>query len=91
MFDTNNASHEVEPHARLVDRYFDYIHHVHLTERGGAYPGTGTYDFKPVLRVLRRRGYTGWLSLEVFDFRAGADKIARDSLRYMETEIAKLG
>ncbi|HZT28346.1 MAG TPA: sugar phosphate isomerase/epimerase family protein [Bryobacteraceae bacterium] len=91
MFDTNNASNEAEPHATLVDRYFNYIHHVHLTEKGGAYPGTGTYDFKPVLRVLRRRGYTGWLSLEVFDFRAGADKIAQDSLRYLQGEIARLG
>ncbi len=90
MFDTNNASNEVEPHAVLVDRYFDLIRHVHLTEQGGAYPGVGSYDFKPVLGVLRRRGYTGWLSLEVFDFRAGADKIANGSLRYIQAEIAKL-
>ena len=87
MFDTNNASNEAEPHATLVDRYFDSIRHVHLTEKGGPYPGTGAYDYKPVLQVLGRRGYTGWLSVEVFDFSAGADKIAQDSIRYIQSEI----
>jgi len=63
---------------------------VHITEREGPYPGTGAYDCKPVLTVLRRRGYTGWLSVEVFDFSAGADKIARESLKYVQSEIARL-
>ena len=91
MFDCNNESAEAEPHSTLVDRYFDHIKHVHITEHGGPYPGTGTYDYMPVLKVLHRRGYTGWLSVEVFDFSAGADKIARESLKYLQSEIAKLG
>jgi len=91
MFDCNNASQEKEPHAALVDRYFEFIKHVHLTETGGPYPGTGSYDYKPVLKVLRRRGYSGWLSLEVFDFSAGAGRIAQDSFQYMQAEIARLG
>jgi sugar phosphate isomerase/epimerase len=91
MFDCNNESNEAEPHATLVDRYFDHIKHVHITEKGGPYPGTGSYDYKPVLNVLRRRGYRGWLSLEVFDFSAGADKIAQESFKCIQSEIAKLG
>ena len=63
----------VRRHAVLVDRYFDLIRHVHINEMDGRHPGTGFYDFKPVLQVLARRGYAGWLSLEVFDFSAGAD------------------
>jgi len=90
MFDCHNAVNEVERHATLVDRYFDLIRHVHINEMDGRHPGTGSYDFKPVLSVLRRRGFAGWLSLEVFDFSPGAEKIARDSLRYMDSEIAKL-
>ncbi len=90
MFDTHNTEDEVEPHDVLVDRYFDLIRHVHINEMDGRHPGTGSYDFKPILRVLQRRNYEGWISLEVFDFTAGAEKIANDSLRYMESEIAKL-
>lgn len=91
MFDTHNAIAEVQPHATLVDRHFDLIHHVHLNEMDGRHPGTGDYDFKAILRVLARREYSRWLSLEVFDFSAGAEKIAEDSLRFLQVEIKRLG
>jgi sugar phosphate isomerase/epimerase len=90
MFDCHNAVNEREPHAALVNRHFDLIRHVHINEMDGRRPGTGTYDFKPVLRTLAGRGYQGWVSLEVFDFAEGADRIAAGSLRYMESEIAKI-
>jgi D-psicose/D-tagatose/L-ribulose 3-epimerase len=91
MFDTHNAVDEAEPHAVLVDRHFDVIRHVHVNEMDGKHPGAGNYDFKPVLEVLRRRNYQGWVSLEAFDFTPGPEKIITDSLRYLEAEIAKLG
>ncbi|HWQ53610.1 MAG TPA: sugar phosphate isomerase/epimerase family protein [Bryobacteraceae bacterium] len=90
MFDTHNAIDEKEPHAQLVDKYFQYIRHVHVNEMDGRHCGTGNYDFKPVLGVLRRRNYAGWVSLEAFDFKPGAETIANESLRYLESEIAKL-
>jgi D-psicose/D-tagatose/L-ribulose 3-epimerase len=91
MFDTHNAVDEVEAHATLVDRYFDLIRHVHINEMDGRHPGTGDYDFKPVFEVLRRRGYGGWVSLEVFDFKPGPERIAADSLRFVLGEIANIG
>jgi sugar phosphate isomerase/epimerase len=90
MFDTHNAVDEAEPHAALVDRHFDLIRHVHVNEMDGRHPGTGNYDFKPVLDVLRRRGYRHWVSLEAFDFTPGAGRIAADSLRFLEKEIEHL-
>ena len=68
MFDVHNAIDEREPHAVLVDRYFEYIRHVHVNELDGRHCGTGDYDYRPVLEVLRRRGLPGWISLEAFDF-----------------------
>ncbi len=90
MFDTHNAVDEVEPHAALVEKYFDLIRHVHVNEMDGGHPGTDTYDFRPVLDTLRRRDYRGWVSLEAFDFTPGAERIANDSLRYLEARIAEL-
>lgn len=90
MFDCHNAVNETEPHATVVDRHFDLIRHVHVNEMDGRHPGTGNYDYKPLLEVLARRGYRGRVSLEVFDFSAGADTIAAASLRYLESEIAKI-
>jgi len=91
MFDTHNARNEAEPHAVLVDRYFDLIRHIHVNEMDGRHPGTGDYDFKPLLRVLRKRNYQGWVSLEAFDFSPGAETIAGESIAHLTSEIAKLG
>jgi sugar phosphate isomerase/epimerase len=90
MFDVHNAIDEIEPHAALVDRHFDVIRHVHVNELDGRHCGWGSYDYKPVFEVLRRRNFQGWVSLEAFDFTPGAEKLANESLRHLESEIAKL-
>jgi D-psicose/D-tagatose/L-ribulose 3-epimerase len=90
MFDVHNAIDETLPHAEMVDRYFDYIRHVHVNELDGRHCGAGDYDYKPVLEVLRRRNYAGWVSLEAFDFTPGADRLAAESLRHLESEISNL-
>lgn len=90
MFDTHNAVDETEAHATLVERYFDLIQHVHVNETDGGHCGTGHYDFSPVLAALKRLNYQGWISLEAFDFAPGAERIAAESLRYLEGLIEKL-
>jgi D-psicose/D-tagatose/L-ribulose 3-epimerase len=90
MFDTHNAVDEKEAHAILVDRYFDLIRHVHINEIDGRHPGTGTYDFKPLFEVLRQRHYRHWVSLEAFDFTPGAEKVAAESLRFIEQIVEQM-
>ncbi|HZO56845.1 MAG TPA: sugar phosphate isomerase/epimerase family protein [Bryobacteraceae bacterium] len=90
MFDTHNAVDETEPHADVVGKYYDKIRHIHVNELDGGHCGTGDYDFKPLLRTLAARKYTGWVSLEAFIFEPGGERIANESLRYLEGEIAKL-
>jgi D-psicose/D-tagatose/L-ribulose 3-epimerase len=90
MFDVHNAIDEAEPHATLIDRYFDVIRHVHVNELDGRHCGTGDYDFKPVFEVLRSRGYKGWISLEAFDFTPGAERLANESISYLESQIHQL-
>ena len=60
-----------------------------LNELDGRHCGAGNYDFKPVFEALRRRGYAGWISLEAFDFTPGAERLANESLRHLESEIAQ--
>lgn len=90
MFDTHNAVDETDPHAALVERYFPIIRHVHVNETDGGHCGTGDYDFASVLAALKRLDYQGWVSLEAFDFAPGAERIATESLRYLEGVIEKL-
>lgn len=90
MFDTHNAVDETEPHDALVERHFGLIKHVHVNETDGGHCGTGDYGFTPVLAALKRLDYQGWISLEAFDFAPGAERIASESLRYLEGLIEKL-
>lgn len=94
MFDTHNAVDEKEDHDVLVDRYFDYIEHVHVNETDGSHcgwvkPGARAYDFVPLLKTLKRRNYQKWVSLEAFDFTPGADKLAAESINYLQRKIAE--
>jgi sugar phosphate isomerase/epimerase len=90
MFDVHNAVDEAEPHDALIEKHFGHIRHVHVNEIDGRHCGASDYDFKPVLRMLRRLGYTGWVSLEAFDFSPGAERLAGESLRHLEHEIARI-
>ncbi len=66
------------------------MRHVHVNEMDGGHPGTSSYDFRPVLGALRRLNYAGWVSLEAFNFKPGAETIANDSIRYLEERISEL-
>jgi sugar phosphate isomerase/epimerase len=85
MFDVHNAIDEQEPHAELIERYYAHIRHVHVNELDGRRCGAGDYDFRPVLETLDRLRYPGWVSLEAFDFSYGAEKLAAESLRHLES------
>lgn len=91
MFDTHNAIDETEPHADLVARHWPKIRHVHVNESDGSYPRPGGgYDFKPILQAAKDRAFEGWVSMEVFDFTPGAEKIVRESIAYLRAEIDAL-
>ncbi len=90
MFDTHNAVDETEPHAVLVERYFELIEHIHVNETDGKHCGAGDYDFAPLLATLKKLNYRGWISLEAFDFSLGAETIARESIGHLQGLIERL-
>jgi len=61
--------------------------HLHANDRNLGAPGSGDVDFGPLFAALRQVGYAGWTSVEVFDTRAGAEAIARDSLAYLRSAL----
>ncbi len=92
MFDSHNAIDEVDPHADVVERNWPKIRHIHLNELNGSYPRPGGgYDFKPVLQVAKDRSFDGWVSIEVFDFEPGGERMVNESLAYLRDEISQLG
>ena len=91
MFDTHNAEDETEPHAQLIESHYDLIRHIHLNEMNGGHPGTANYDFAPIFAILRKLAYKGWVSVEAFDFAAGAETIASESLEHMKKAASASG
>lgn len=91
MFDSHNAIEEEQPHDELVSKHWSKIRHIHVNELDGSYPRkAGGYDFKPVLQVAADRKFQGWVSMEVFDFSPGAERIVTESIAYLEDEIDQL-
>ena len=91
MFDSHNAIEETTPHAELVEKHWDFIRHIHINELDGSYVRPdGGYDFKPILQIAKDRKFDGWVSMEVFDFTPGSEKIVNESIAYLHDEIARL-
>jgi D-psicose/D-tagatose/L-ribulose 3-epimerase len=90
MFDFHNTPDEKEPPEVLVRRYFSMIRHVHINEMDGRHPGTGKSDYLPLFKTLNELKYKGWTSLEVFDFKLGAERIGKEAMAYLKSVEAKL-
>jgi sugar phosphate isomerase/epimerase len=89
MFDTHNAVGEKESHSELLRRFCPYIQHVHVNEVDGREPGTGNYDFESLLATLADIKYSGWVSLEVFDFTRDAREVAERSINHLRNSMPK--
>jgi D-psicose/D-tagatose/L-ribulose 3-epimerase len=81
MFDFHNAREETLAPARLIDEGFELIEHVHLNTREGSYPRAPEPALRDAFAVLRRRGYSGWLSLEIFGFEDPPSAVLEATMR----------
>jgi sugar phosphate isomerase/epimerase len=50
----------------------------------------GEVDFVPIMTALRDVDYSGWISVEVFDYSPGPDALASQSLQYLQATMANL-
>ena len=74
----------------LIHRHKDICGHFHVNDSNLLGPGMGETDYHPILQALQEANYSGWVSVEVFDYSPGAEHIARESLNYMKQVLADL-
>ncbi|MCS6919735.1 MAG: sugar phosphate isomerase/epimerase [Fimbriimonadales bacterium] len=84
MLDVKSALAETADVPALIRQYAPYIAHVHLNDSNLRAPGYGETDFAPILHALREVGYSGWASLEPFDYYPDPETLTREALRYLQ-------
>lgn len=81
--DVKAMAAEDQPTPEVIRANREFLHHFHANDPNKRGPGFGNTDFGPIFQALRDVNYSGWVSVEVFDYSPDPDTIARDSIRYM--------
>lgn len=74
---------ESTPVPELIREFAEVTKHFHANDSNLLGPGMGETDFVPIFEALKQTNYDGWVSVEVFDYSPGAEKIATVSLENM--------
>jgi sugar phosphate isomerase/epimerase len=75
---------ESEPVAELIVRHAPILAHFHANDPNRQGPGFGNLDFAPICEALKKIDYRGWISVEVFDYAPGIERLARKSILYLQ-------
>jgi sugar phosphate isomerase/epimerase len=84
LLDCKAMSAEKSDIPTLIQRHQGRLAHFHANDPNLQGPGFGKLDFVPILRELRRISYAGWVSVEVFDYSPGPERLARQSIAYLK-------
>jgi sugar phosphate isomerase/epimerase len=71
----------------LIARHARDAGHFHAQDTNLRGPGMGEVDFGPILGALVASGYDRWVSVEVFDYSAGAEETAQQSYDCLRREL----
>jgi len=91
ILDCKAMSSESVPIPDLVRRHINHLEHFHANDPNKQGPGFGDLDFHPIFTALGEVGYQGWVSVEVFDYSPGIERLAKDSIDYMRKTLAEVG
>jgi sugar phosphate isomerase/epimerase len=85
ILDVKAMCSETKPIPQIIDESYPHFAHFHANDKNLKGPGFGEVDFKPIAAALKQVGYTGYVSVEVFNFDEGPEVIATKSLEYLKT------
>ena len=83
--DVKAMSAEDRPVPDLIREFVGRAGHVHANDANLRGPGMGDVDFMPIFEALVETAYTGWVSVEVFDYKPDPQTVARRSYEHMQS------
>jgi D-psicose/D-tagatose/L-ribulose 3-epimerase len=82
MYDTFHANIEEKDPIAALERNFDAVAHIHISENDRGTPGEGHTPIRQTIQKAKSLGYDGWLTIEAFGAAlpdlAAATKVWRD-------------
>jgi sugar phosphate isomerase/epimerase len=86
--DVKAMSDEPTPTAQIIRENSDAMIHFHANDPNRQGPGMGDVDFVPIFESLRDIDYDGWISVEVFDYEPGIERLVTESMENMKKAVA---
>jgi sugar phosphate isomerase/epimerase len=84
ILDAKAMCSEAKPANQIIRESWPHFAHFHANDKNMKGPGFGEVDFAPIARALKEVGYSGFVSVEVFNFDEGPEAIATRSLEYLQ-------
>lgn len=88
--DVKAMAAEPTPTPEIIVASASYLKHFHANDENLQGPGFGAVDFLPIFQALDEISYAGWISVEVFDYAPGPERLTRESIEYLRRIEAEL-
>lgn len=88
--DCKAMSTESTPIVDIIHRSAPWLVHFHANDPNRQGPGMGDLQFIPILEALGEIDYRGWVSVEVFDYSPGPERLARESIEYLQRCVEEI-
>jgi sugar phosphate isomerase/epimerase len=85
ILDVKAMCSESKPIPQIIGESWPHFAHFHANDKNLKGPGFGEVDFRPIGEALKKVGYTGYVSVEVFNFDEGPEVIATKSLECLKS------